>query len=86
VPEGREREMRKEKVNYRGTQSVVSPSFSGHGGTRLDPFQGYVGSPAKPYKTRVHDDVRACGLPCAGGLPGGGVVTMGTARVTTLQP
>jgi hypothetical protein len=76
VPEERERERererrrkekRKEKGNYQGTGSVVSPSSPSHGGTRLDPFQGYVGSPTKPHEIRVHDDIEACDLPSIGG-------------------
>jgi hypothetical protein len=47
--------------------SVASTSFSIHGGTRLDPFQGYAGSPGRPSGPRVHDGDGACGLPCARG-------------------
>jgi hypothetical protein len=41
--------------------------FSSHGGARLDSFQGYARSPAKPHKPRVHDGDGARGLPCARG-------------------
>jgi hypothetical protein len=45
----RERERRRrrkekgKKGTYRDTGGVSSPSFSSHGGTRLDSFQGYAG-------------------------------------------
>jgi hypothetical protein len=32
--------------------SVVSPSLSSHGATRLDPFQGHAAALAKPCKPR----------------------------------
>jgi hypothetical protein len=56
--EKEEKEKRKEKKrkgNYRDLGSVASPSFSSHGGTRLDLFHGYTGSPTKPHEPRVHD-------------------------------
>jgi hypothetical protein len=48
-------------------ESVASPSLSSHGRTRLDPFQGHAGSPAKPSELEVFDGGRGCGLPCAEG-------------------
>jgi hypothetical protein len=54
-------------VNYRDLGSVASPSFSGHGRIGLDPFQGYVESPAKPRKARVHDGDGAHSLSRASG-------------------
>jgi hypothetical protein len=38
-----EKGKRKKKGTYRDTGGVSSPSFSSHGGTRLDSFQGYAG-------------------------------------------
>jgi hypothetical protein len=62
------REKRKEKRKkgeYWDLESFASPSSSSHGKTGLDPFHGYVGSPAKAYKTRVYDGGRARDVPCA---------------------
>jgi hypothetical protein len=72
MPEKKEREKeenekKERKGNYRDLGSVASPSFSSHGRTRLDPFQGYTVSPAKPHEARVHECDRACGLSRARG-------------------
>jgi hypothetical protein len=71
---GRERERqktRKEKRRKEGCYWVLgyvdAPSLSSHGGTRLEPFQGHTGSPAKPREPRVHDSYKAHGLPRARG-------------------
>jgi hypothetical protein len=52
----------RKKGDYLDLGSVASPFLSSHGGTRLDPFQGYAGSPTKPHEHRVHDGGGACGL------------------------
>jgi hypothetical protein len=65
--ENEERKTERYKAKYRDTGGVASPSFSSYGGTRLDPFQGYPGSHAKPHETRVQVSVRAGGLPRATG-------------------
>jgi hypothetical protein len=44
--EKREKKEKRKKRDYLDLKSAASPCFSSHGGTRLDPFQHYLGSPA----------------------------------------
>jgi hypothetical protein len=70
MPKKKEREKerkRGKKGDYWDLESVASPSFSSHGKTRLDPFQGHAGSPAKPHELGVYDGDGARGLPSARG-------------------
>jgi hypothetical protein len=68
APEKKERKKRgKERAIFWDLESVVSLSLSSHGGTRLDPFQGYAWSPAKPHESGVYDDDGAHGPLCAWG-------------------
>jgi hypothetical protein len=46
---------KRRKGDFLGVESVASPSLSSHGGTRLDPFQGYIGEPTEPPEARDHD-------------------------------
>jgi hypothetical protein len=41
--------------NFWGLESVVSPSLSNYGGTRLDPIRGHVDILARPREPGVHD-------------------------------
>jgi hypothetical protein len=56
VPKKKEREKKKREKkmgDYWDLESVASPSHCSHGGIRLDPFQGHVGSPSKPHEPGV---------------------------------
>jgi hypothetical protein len=68
-PKKKEREKRgkRKKGDSWDLENVVSPSLSSHGGTRLDPFWGHIGSPARPRELGAYGSGRAHGLSCARG-------------------
>jgi hypothetical protein len=41
---------REKREIFWGIENVVSPSLSGHGGTRLDPFHGHTGASTEPHE------------------------------------
>jgi hypothetical protein len=46
-----------------GLESIASPSFSIHDGTRLDPFHGHAGAPIEPCESGDQDGSGAHGQP-----------------------
>jgi hypothetical protein len=67
--------MERQRGDFWGLESIVSPSLLSHCRTGLDPFHGHAGAPIEPCEPGVHDGGGACGqpraqgprVPCAGG-------------------